>query len=118
MIKELFKKAGELHGHYCPGLAIGVRASVEALRILEPEKKSHNLYCIAENRACYLDGIQAVFGATLGGLCMNAGLGFVYLFKDVKHTKRNLAIFALMFVISVIVAYAFSAIFSFGTLNF
>ena len=58
------------------------------------------------------------FGATLGGLCMNAGLGFVYLFKDVKHTKRNLAIFALMFVISVVVAYAFSAIFSFGTLNF
>ena len=58
------------------------------------------------------------FGATLGGLCMNAGLGFVYLFKDVKHTKRNLAIFALMFVISVIVAYTFSAIFSFGTLNF
>ena len=67
MIKELFKKAGELHGHYCPGLAIGVRASVEALRILEPQKKSHNLYCIAENRACYLDGIQTVFGATLGG---------------------------------------------------
>lgn len=29
------------------------------------------------------------FGATLGGLCMNAGLGFVYLFKDVKHTKTQ-----------------------------
>ena len=67
MIKELFKKAGELHGHYCPGLAIGVRASVEALRILEPERKKLNLYCIAENSACYLDGIQMVFGATLGG---------------------------------------------------
>lgn len=37
------------------------------------------------------------FGATLGGLCMNAGLGFVYLFKDVKHTKRNFAIFFAMF---------------------
>lgn len=58
------------------------------------------------------------FGATLGGLCMNAGLGFVYLFKDVKHTKRNLAVFALMFVISTIVAYVFSAIFAFDTLKF
>ena len=59
MIKELYKKAGELHGHYCPGLAIGVRAAAEALEILKPVKKAHNLCCIAENRACYLDGIQA-----------------------------------------------------------
>lgn len=58
------------------------------------------------------------FGATLGGLCMNAGLGFVYLFKDVKHTKRNVEIFALMMVISIAIAYIFSAIFSFGALNF
>lgn len=66
MIKELYKKAGELHGHYCPGLAIGVRAAAEALEILKPEKKSHNLYCIAEGRACYLDGIQMIFGTTMG----------------------------------------------------
>ncbi len=58
------------------------------------------------------------FGATLGGLCMNAGLGFIYLFKDVKHTKRNLAIFALMFVISIAIAYLFSWIFSFDVLPF
>ena len=66
MIHELYKKAGELHGHYCPGLAIGVRAAFEALRILEIEKKGFPLYCIAENRACYQDGIQVVFGTTLG----------------------------------------------------
>ena len=66
MIHELYKKAGELHGHYCPGLAIGVRAAAEALRILEIEKKGHALYCIAENRACYQDGIQMIFGTTLG----------------------------------------------------
>lgn len=65
-IHELYLKAGELHGHYCPGLAIGVRAGAEALRILEVEKKGFNLYCIAENRACYQDGIQMVFGTTLG----------------------------------------------------
>lgn len=58
------------------------------------------------------------FGATLGGLCMNAGLGFVYLFKDVKHTQRNFAIFFAMFAISVAVAYIFSAIFNFDVLKF
>lgn len=66
MIRELYEKAGELHGHYCPGLAIGVRAAAEALDILNPEKKGKNLYCIAESRACYLDGIQVVFGTTVG----------------------------------------------------
>ena len=66
MIKELYEKSGELHGHYCPGLAIGVRAAAAALDILNPEKKGKNLYCIAESRACYLDGIQVVFGTTAG----------------------------------------------------
>lgn len=66
MIHEIFKNAGILHGHYCPGLAIGVRAGAEALRILETEKGGFSLYCIAEDRACYQDGIQMVFGTTLG----------------------------------------------------
>lgn len=65
-IHELYQKAGELHGHYCPGLAIGVRAAAEALEILSVEKKGFNLYCIAESRACYQDGIQMVYGTTLG----------------------------------------------------
>lgn len=65
-IKELYKKAGELHGHYCPGLAIGVRAAAEALAILKVGRGERGLYCIAEQRACYLDGIQAVFGTTMG----------------------------------------------------
>lgn len=34
------------------------------------------------------------FGATLGGLCMNAGIAFVYLFKDVKHTNETLRFLA------------------------
>ena len=66
MIHELYKKAGELHGHYCPGLAIGVRAAQEALTILGIKEKGHSLYCIAESRACYIDGIQMVFGTTFG----------------------------------------------------
>lgn len=67
MIHEIFQKAGRFHGHTCPGLAIGVRAAVEAIRLLEIKNThSHSLYCIAENRACYVDGIQTVLGCTLG----------------------------------------------------
>lgn len=57
------------------------------------------------------------FGAALGGLCMNAGVAFVYLFKDVKHTKRNLAVFLAMLAISTLIAYVFSFIFGFKALN-
>ena len=57
------------------------------------------------------------FGATLGGLCMNAGLGILLLFKDTKHTKRNLIILFVMLLISIFVAYIFSFAFSFGGMN-
>ena len=67
MIHELYKKAGQMHGHFCPGLAIGVRAAAEALRLLEVEDiHGRGLTCIAESRACWQDGIQVVFGTTLG----------------------------------------------------
>lgn len=57
------------------------------------------------------------FGATLGGLCMNAGIAFVYLFKDVHHTKRNMLVFVAMLAISIVIAYTFSFIFNFQALN-
>lgn len=66
-IHRLFEEAGKLHGHYCPGLAIGVRAAVEAERILQCNCKTNkDLFCIYEKAACWLDGIQWVFGTTLG----------------------------------------------------
>ena len=66
-IHELFNEAGKLHGHYCPGLAIGVRAGYEAQRILQCDCESgRDLYCIYEKAACWLDGIQWVFKTTLG----------------------------------------------------
>ncbi|MEG2540425.1 MAG: putative manganese transporter [Clostridia bacterium] len=56
------------------------------------------------------------FGATLAGLCMNAGLGFVVLLKNTKCWKENMAIIGTMFVISLVVGYIFSAIFHFDVL--
>ena len=49
------------------------------------------------------------FGATLGGLLMNAGIGFAVLFRDRKAWRENLAIFAVMFLVSVAFAYILSA---------
>lgn len=62
MIKEKFERAAAFHGHKCPGLAIGVRAAAEAMRLLGTEKLS----CLAESSACYIDGIQALCGCTVG----------------------------------------------------
>lgn len=58
------------------------------------------------------------FGATVGGLCMNAGLGFAVLFKNVKAWKENLAIFFAMFFISIAFGYIISAMFGFEPLIF
>lgn len=58
------------------------------------------------------------FGAALGGLCMNAGVAFVYLFKDVKRIKQNIAVFIVMFALSACISYIASLCFSFAPLNF
>lgn len=66
-IHELFEAAGNLHGHLCPGLAVGVRAAAEASGLLHGE-----LRCAIESRACWADGFQSVLGATVGNgrLCL------------------------------------------------
>lgn len=46
------------------------------------------------------------FGGMTAGLCANAGLGFVILFKNIKSWKRNLALLGILYVVSVAVGYA------------
>lgn len=67
-IQLIYEQAGKLHGHYCPGLAIGVRAAFEAKTAIDSQMQDrHNrLQCLAESPACWLDGIQYVLGATVG----------------------------------------------------
>lgn len=67
MIKERFEEAAAFHGHRCPGLAMGVRAAEEAKRILGiKEAGEKGLSCMAESRACFIDGIQLLCGCTVG----------------------------------------------------
>ncbi|MCH3916229.1 MAG: FmdE family protein [Spirochaetia bacterium] len=65
---ELWEKAVAFHGHECPGLAIGVRASMIAMKRLKinDRAKDEELVCITENDACGVDAVQALLGCTLG----------------------------------------------------
>lgn len=60
-----------IHGHFCPGSALGVMASLYGLHMLGDEGTNadgimENLLAIVEINACFTDGIQAVSGCTLG----------------------------------------------------
>ncbi|AET64171.1 Putative Tungsten formylmethanofuran dehydrogenase, subunit E [Methanothrix harundinacea 6Ac] len=63
-------KTAEIHGHFCPGSALGVMASAYGLNRLGMESISsdglENLMAVVEINACFADGVQAVSGCTLG----------------------------------------------------
>ncbi len=67
MNQEAWKRAVAFHGHECPGLAIGVRASEIAMELLGVgESKDEELVCVTENDACGVDGVQALTGCSMG----------------------------------------------------
>lgn len=66
-IHALFDKSVEFHGHQCPGLAIGVRAAVEAQNLLGiGHSADEEIVCVTENDACGVDGIQVLLGCSAG----------------------------------------------------
>lgn len=69
MDKETWDKCVEFHGHECPGLAIGYRASEIAEdffgRKLSP-KSDEMVICVTENDACGIDAVQVMTGCTVG----------------------------------------------------
>jgi formylmethanofuran dehydrogenase subunit E len=74
---QILFKAGVVHGHYCPGLALGVVASVEGLHALARLRDiqlsdllqadgMEELIAIVEMNSCVSDGVQVVTGCTFG----------------------------------------------------
>ncbi len=64
-------KTAEIHGHFCPGSALGVMASLGGLRLLGRDDSIlsdgfEDLMAIVEINACFADGVQAVSGCTFG----------------------------------------------------
>lgn len=64
---EQFDAMVAFHGHLCPGLLIGYRAALIALRELGATRaEDEELVAICETDACGVDAIQFITGCTLG----------------------------------------------------
>ncbi|MEM4862829.1 MAG: FmdE family protein [Candidatus Nezhaarchaeales archaeon] len=74
--QALIAKAKDLHGHVCPFLVLGLRASEIAMKKLgveragESETVSEDLLAIVECNNCFTDGVQVATGCTLGNNCL------------------------------------------------
>ncbi len=56
----------EFHGHSCPGLALGYRVSLRALREFKRRSQDEELVAIVENNSCAVDAVQVMTGCTFG----------------------------------------------------
>ncbi|MGC9347587.1 MAG: FmdE family protein [Anaerolineae bacterium] len=54
------------HGHMCPGLALGIRASEIALREIGAHSADEEVVAIVETDMCGVDAIQYLTGCTFG----------------------------------------------------
>jgi len=61
-----YDEVEKFHGHRCPGLAIGIRASELALKELGEGDGDEELVCISETDMCGIDAIQYMTNCTLG----------------------------------------------------
>jgi len=62
---ELIKKAIDFHGHWCPGLALGIRAADLALKEIG-KAPDEEIVAVVETDMCAVDGIQYLTGCTYG----------------------------------------------------
>ncbi len=66
-LPEDLKEASKFHGHLCPGLVIGYRASLIGLKRLGVRRaEDEELICIVENNSCSVDAVQYLTGCTFG----------------------------------------------------
>jgi formylmethanofuran dehydrogenase subunit E len=62
---ELIKKTTDFHGHWCPGLAIGIRVAEFALREIG-KGPDEEIVAVVETDMCAADAIQYLTGCTFG----------------------------------------------------
>lgn len=62
---ELVQKTIDVHGHWCPGLAIGIRAAEFALSEIG-KASDEEIVAVVETDMCGVDAIQYLTGCTLG----------------------------------------------------
>ena len=81
---SLFHAAGQLHGHYCPGLALGIHLGTRGMQELRKFSNGimENLIAIVEMNNCASDAIQFVTGCTFGNNSL--------IFEDIGKTAVTL----------------------------
>ena len=81
--EALLLKSGQMHGHFCPGLAMGIMAATYAMKELKGGfADMEDLFAITETKNCFSDGIQFVTGCTFGNNRL--------IFKDLGKTAFTL----------------------------
>lgn len=56
----------DFHGHSCPGLALGYRVSLRALKEFKGRAEDEELVALVENNSCAVDAVQVMTGCTFG----------------------------------------------------
>jgi formylmethanofuran dehydrogenase subunit E len=94
-IEKLWRQCVAFHGHECPGLAIGFRASLIAMRHLGTDLNAamnEDVVCVTENDACGVDAVMVLTGCTLGkGNLVYRGTGkmaFSFFLRDAGKSIR------------------------------
>jgi formylmethanofuran dehydrogenase subunit E len=83
-LSKLLAKAAELHGHFCPFLALGVKAAVRAVNELGVSSTGmEEVIVIVETNNCFSDGIQFVTGCSFGNNAL--------IYRDYGKTAFTLA---------------------------
>ncbi|MFO7991044.1 MAG: FmdE family protein [Thermoplasmata archaeon] len=81
--EELLERAAVLHGHYCPGLALGVAGAIDAVNRMEAKHQGmEEILAVVETNNCSSDGIQFITGCTFGNNSL--------IFKDIGKTAFSL----------------------------
>lgn len=66
-LQKLLEITGLLHGHFCPGVALGVKAGAIAMKELGVTSTGmEEVVAIVETNNCFSDGIQVVTGCSFG----------------------------------------------------
>lgn len=67
MDKTPWERVCEFHGHVCPGLALGFRATTLALEKMDVSRSvDEEMIAFVENNACGVDAVQVLSGCTFG----------------------------------------------------
>ncbi len=81
-LRSLLVHAASLHGHYCAGLAFGVKAAYAALRRLGFDNTGmEELVTVVECNNCFADGIQIATGCSFGNNAL--------IYKDLGKTAAT-----------------------------